>query len=304
MKRTICAMLILLLAGMNSFSQKKNGTIYLEHETIDKTRALWKAFVDGDREKYVGFFTDSIYLITNGQPSDLMPRNDAGDMVTWWKENVENLEIRDNAPAYPDALEYKNAGVWVQDWLLVTGRHIETGINIEMPLHNLYSFNEEGKITSMTNYFDNNILREITGSQDIKENGTVYIHHPYIIQVRKLINSIIDRDLDAWKSFFTEKATFRNLWMESDQTITFDEAAEMTAARMSDTNNKFKIEQMGYPDCVFYELNGYHIVYSWWNITEMRDGKKITYPLMFSHSFNKDGKIFSEFVYASSNHFE
>ncbi len=304
MKKTICALIIALLVGMNSFGQKKNGTIYLEHDAIDKTRALWKAFVDGDREKYVGFFADSIYLIRNGQPSELRAANEAGGMVTWWKNNIENLEVRDNTPAYPDALEYKDAGVWVQDWLLITGRHKATGINIEMPMHNLYSFNDKEKITSMTSYFNNDIFEDIWDSETTKENGKVYIHHPYIIQVRKLINSIIDRDLETWKSFFTDKATFQNLWMESDQTMTFDEAVEMTAERMNDTNYKFKIEQLGYPDCIFYELNGYHIVYSWWNISEMRDGKKITYPIMFSHSFNDDGKIFSEFVYASSNHFE
>ena len=31
-------------------------------------------------------------------------------------------------PAFPDAMEYKEGGTWVQDWLLMTGVHKETGI--------------------------------------------------------------------------------------------------------------------------------------------------------------------------------
>jgi hypothetical protein len=66
------------------------------------------------------------------------------------------------------------------------------------------------------------------------------------------------------------------------------------------------VDERGYPDYLKYEINDSHVVYSWWDVRIVRksDKKKILVPLMLSHTFNKDGKITSEFAYYSSKLFD
>ncbi|MFV0590089.1 MAG: hypothetical protein ACK5M7_01775 [Draconibacterium sp.] len=177
--KSFTILVILTLLCTSSFAQKKNGTVYNEHPDIEKTRLVWKAFVNGDVETYKSFFADSIGLIRNGKYRKLA-KADFGNTVTWWKDNIENLSIKDDTPAYPDAIEYADGGIWVQDWLLVTGTHQESGINLELRIHNLYAFNKEGKIGMLIQYFDDQVLEEINNSGSVQENGKVFINHPYI----------------------------------------------------------------------------------------------------------------------------
>lgn len=302
MRKIVCALMALLLIGVNSYAQKKNGVIYSEHEAIDKTKALWEAFVNADAEKYVSYLADSVFMMSNGNPSKKMAAKEAANGLDWWKNEVEMLKVVDYKPAYPDALEYKGDILWVQDWLLMTGRHIKTGVNIELPIHSMYQFNEDGKIAIMATYFDNDVFEEISESQTTRTNGKVYINHPYILTVRKLMNAYTDRDLETWKSFFTEKAVFMNSMMEYGKSMSLEESARIHEKRLSNKEYKFKVEQVGYPDCIYYEKANNYIVYSWWKTTIMKNGKVYAYPIMLQHSFNDEGKITSEFVYGSSNH--
>mgnify|MGYP000562799504 FL=1 len=57
----------------------------------------------------------------------------------------------------------------------------------------------------------------------------------------------------------------------------------------------------GYPDYLEYEMSDGREVLSWWNYHLIRksDKKRITVPMHFSNSFDKDGKIISEMAYYS-----
>jgi len=70
--------------------------------------------------------------------------------------------------------------------------------------------------------------------------------------------------------------------------------------------DNIKMRQVGYPDCIYYAKDDSYTVYSWWiwSGTSKANGKKFECPLMLSDSFDKDGKIVSEFESYSSNHFE
>jgi hypothetical protein len=71
-------------------------------------------------------------------------------------------------------------------------------------------------------------------------------------------------------------------------------------------NDNIKMRQVGYPDCLYYAKDDSYVVYSWWvwSAISKASGKKIEFPVMLSHSFNKEGKVVSEEAYYSSNHFE
>lgn len=304
MKKNIAILTLILFAGMSAFSQKKNGTVYSEHETIEKTRELWKAVMNGDAEKFRSFFADSAYISNNGADVDPTPNAQIGTGIAYWKNNFDNFNVVDQKPAYPDAIEYKEGGIWVQDWLLVTGIHKETGIVLDLPMHSLYHFNDEGKINTLVRYFNNDVFQEITNSQTTRENGEVYINHPYIVTVRKAMNAFVAKDVDAWSSFFAPNARFTTSFMKLGETQTFEENLEGLKNSFFRDDIKYKVEQVGYPDCVYYDQGNQYVVYAWWKMTIEGNGKKSEFPFMISNNFNDEGKIVFQNVYVSSNHLE
>ena len=298
-----CLLVIVMLCFVLFVSaQKKNGTVFMEHETITKTQQMWQAFQNGDEEGFVSFFADSVYRFVNGDMRHIPSKNMTG-WVKFWRENYENLKIQDAKPAFPDAIEYKEGGVWVQDWLKFTGIHKKTGIRLDLHYHNLYSFNDEGKISSIHLYFNNNIFEEIRNSSRKIENGKVYINHPYIVTVRKLINAYLDEDFEAMESLYSSNAVFSNSAMKLNEFQTLEERKEVVQQSFGEYD-KVKIDQVGYPDCIYYAKNDAYVVYSWWNVTRWKGDKKIEYPVMLSHDFDEDGKIARELVYFSTNHME
>ena len=304
MKKIIVLSLLLLIAGVYSFSQKKNGTIYSEHEAIDKTRELWKALVNGDEVKFRSFFADSAYIINNDQPSQKTANADIGKGLAYWKNNFENFSVADQKPAYPDALEYKEGGIWVQDWLIATGIHKETGVVLNLPVHNMYRFNDEGKITIIVRYFNDNVFEEIAHSQTTRENGEVYINHPYIVTVRKAMNAFVAKDFEKWASFFTPYARFSSITMPVGESMSLEEYKEILTSMYVKEGMKYRVEQVGYPDCIYYEESNQYVVYSWWRMIIDKKDFHYEFPMMLSSDFNDEGKIVRLNVYVSSNHLE
>ncbi|MDX8338032.1 nuclear transport factor 2 family protein [Draconibacterium sp. IB214405] len=300
--KNFAVLLILALIGSSVFSQNKNGTVFNEHETIDVTRDFWNAVKSGDTEKAKTFFADSVMIVRNG--NDWKTTADQfGENTGWWSKNFVKFNVEDSPGAYPDAIEYKDGKIWVQDWLKLTGTHEKTGINLELELHCLYAFNDDGKIAAFIQYYNNNVFEDIRNAQTTRENGKVYINHPYIATVRKLLNTYVAEDVDGLRDFFAENATFSNTAGGFNQSMNLEERAADVANHFA-TRKDIHFEQIGYPDCIFYELNNGFVVYSWWNYsyTDEESGKKVVMPLMLSHSFNDDGKIVQEMAYFSTNH--
>jgi hypothetical protein len=304
MKKITTLLFLLLFVGVNSFSQKKSGTIFSEHEAIGKTKELWKAAVTGDEEKYRSYFADSAYIIRNSNTPPITANAEIGKGLAKWNENYDNLKIEDQKPAYPDAMEYKEGGTWVQDWLIMTGIHKKTGVVLNLPVHNLYSFNEEGKITALISYFDDDVFEEISNSQTTRENGKVYINHPYIVTVRKVINAFVAKDMEKWAANFSPEAKFRTSFMQLGESLNLEENWEAVSGKYFKDDLKFKVEQMGYPDCIYYEKSNQYVVYSWWKMVVVKEGKKYEFPVMLSHDFDEEGKIIFESAHVSLNHLE
>ena len=302
--RKLTVLLLLVLCFGTVFAQTENGTVYSEHEIINKTKQLWKAFQDGDRNTYLSFFADSIALMRNGN-YNVIAKENFGNNVNWWKENIANLSIKDDTPAYPDAIVYKDGGKWVQDWLMITGTHEASGINLELRLHNLYAFNEAGKITMLIQYFDDDVFEDINNSGTVIENGKVFINHPYIVTVRKMVNAYMGKDLKTFMDFYADDAGFSNTAMDWQESINKEEREKDVQQNFADIDD-IKFKQIGYPDCVYYAEGNNYTVYSWWeySFTVKESGKKVVMPIMLSHSFNDDGKVASEIAYFSTNHLE
>lgn len=300
--KKIAIFLILGFVTVSLQAQTKSGTVFSEHPNIETTKAVMKALQEGDQDSFLSFFADTVYQETNGK-GKIDAKETLNGILKYWTA-FDNLKIRDAKPAYPDAIEYKDGGTWVQDWLLITAIHKKTGINVEEPFHHIYRFNDDGKIDVFIGYFNNDIFQEIGNSQTKKENGKVYINHPYINTVRKAMNAICAKDLDTWSGFFAPNVKFSNSMMQWGETFGIEELKEFYINEFAQTES-IKMKEVGYPDCIYYSKGDNYVVYSWYvNTTVMKDGTVREYPVMFSSTFNKDGKIVYSRMYASSNHLE
>ena len=140
MKKGLLLTVVVLFYVLGTYAQKGNGKVFIEHPDIDKTTKLWQSIVDGDKETYASLFSDSAIFIYNGSRNFETLENHL-DGFGWLSEEFEDLKVVNDAPAFPDAIEYKEGGTWVQDWKRMTGIHAKTGIRLNLPIHNLYSFN-------------------------------------------------------------------------------------------------------------------------------------------------------------------
>lgn len=302
MKR-IAILFLLTIVCLGTNAQKKNGTVYSEHELIDKTRALWTAFAAGEESSFLSYYADTVHVFANGQYSKRTQEWFKG-VLKWW-DGVSDKKIVDDKGTYPDAIVYEEGLTTVQDWLRLTGTHDKSGLKINVLVHSIYLFNEEGKIKAIHQYYDDSFFEKIAESMTTKENGKVFINHPYIVTVRKSMNAWASKDLDTWMEFFTPDAKFSNTTMKyGDKPIMREEFRKIWEKEYAEIES-MHMKEMGYPDCIYYEKNDNYVVYSWWSAKiQYKDGKKIEYPIMISFNFNKEGKIESSIAYYSSNHFD
>lgn len=287
------------------FAQKKekNGTIYNEHPAIQMVEEMQQAFVRGDTAKVASYLSDDFRAINGmnddpdyeGQTKQSFARSAMG-----WKNNVDYLAISRSPGAYPDALEYKDEdfNLWVQTWDQITGVHKGTGVKLDMPLHRLFKIDTDNKISMIITYDDGSVWRDMRDARRTRKNGVLYDQHENINTVRKMMAAIEHGDMENVFINFTENATFTNLDMPIGESNTLEQEKEA----FKDFNNTWDIVRLdivGYPDYLEYDINNSKVVQSWWNLTVKRksDGKNVTIPAMFIHRFNDDGKITRESGY-------
>jgi len=299
--KKLSILLLLIILGISVNAQKKSGVMYGEHEAINTTRAMWSTLIDGDRDAFVNYFADSVLYYYNGVPKTY-PKETMGSFVSFWS-GFENLEISDDHESFPDVLKYPDR-TFVQDWLKFSGTHVLTGLNKDVNIHNIYGFDEAGKINEMYCYYDAKFIDEVKNASRTLENGKNYSSHPYIVKVRKMFNAYLAQDLDKWESFFVPNARFSYSHMKVGEATDLKSRKEVLQDAF-DEGIKITLTQVGFPDCIYYEDTGIYTVYSWWTYRAVNaDGKIVEAPMMYSHTLNKDGMITSQFGYYSLNHFE
>lgn len=303
MKKIVCLM-VLGFSVLLVNAQKESGIVYSEHDGINKTRALWAAFLKGDKETYLSFYADSVWNGNNG-PVDRKTREQFAGMMAWWNKEFKNLAITDDKPAFPDAIQYKDGGLFVQDWLRITGTHEKSGINVNWPFHNVYHFNEDGKIDVLLQYYNDDLFTEIDNSAKTVENGTIYINHPHIVTVRKLVNAYCNEDIETMLKYYSPDAIFTDLSNKVDVVTSLKDKMNSNRSTFADLSD-IRLEQIGYPDCIYYAKGDLYTVYSWWSLSfTNNDGKKYSkIPVMLSHTFDKEGRIAYENIYLSTNHLQ
>lgn len=133
-------------------------------------------------------------------------------------------------------------------------------------------------------------------SQTVKENGTIYIEHPYINVVLQSTKDYVANNFSRISDYYSDTAKW---WASGlEDFVPIADAIEMWKSDYKFFDN-ISMNQMGYPDFLHYVKGDVKVVQSWWiwKGKSKKSGKTVTIYLVQFDEFNKDGKIIMEYIY-------
>jgi len=133
-------------------------------------------------------------------------------------------------------------------------------------------------------------------SQSTKENGIIYITHPYIDVVNKSVKAYLGKDVATFTGIYSDTAKFWVSGMVKPIPI-----AEAFKEWMTDFDyySDIKLTTVGYPDYLHYKDKDQKYVQSWWQWsgTSKKTGAVVKIDFVQFDSFNSAGKIIDEGLY-------
>jgi len=291
MKNILYLLSFLFVFSLNA-QKNKNGNLYDKHPGIDLVASFNKAYAEGDTDKASEILHDDVQWLDGNTNNtvwggkDRILRN-----INNFKNNFNYVSFNDSPGAYPDALEYKKDGNWVQSWFNVYGVHKVTGIELDHPVLRIYGLNDDStKIVGIIEYSNKRNFDQITNARTDMKNGTIYMSHQHINTVRKVQFAYQNGDVENAISFFHENATINDI--NESKIMNMDETLERDGKMFADWTVTDLIE-VGYPDYLEYDWRDSKVVLSWWTFKMKRksDGKEVDVPVHFSDRFDNEGKI-------------
>lgn len=142
----------------DSNSDRTNGTIYNHHEYINTVRKMMYAFENDDFDKAYSYYDENARFVNSSSPdleSIPLAEQKEIDKKFFDKYDIENVQI----VGYPDYLHYEmgDAHVVLSWWNIHLKRKTDKKAVI-LPIHYQMYFNEDGKITRETAYYNPKLL--------------------------------------------------------------------------------------------------------------------------------------------------
>ena len=125
MKKNILTFISLFI-GIASFSQEKNGTIYIKHPNIDIVKKAMDAYLKKDDATNMQIYSDTAKWWVSGQMEKPIGIKEA---IKMWNTDFDYYDsIKLKPVGYPDYLEYtKDNSQVVQSWWQWSGKSKKTG---------------------------------------------------------------------------------------------------------------------------------------------------------------------------------
>ena len=141
----------------DSFYERKNGTIYINHEHINTVRKLQYAFANGDVDKAFSFFHENAVFIdineTYNMTLDEIRARDAKMLAGWAIDGLDES-------GYPDYLEYDwQDSKTVQSWWRFRMSRSSDGKKVVIPVLFIDDFDNDGKIIRRNAYWNASLLK-------------------------------------------------------------------------------------------------------------------------------------------------
>ena len=141
------------------FSERKNGTLYSQHEYINKVRRMMAAFENKDLEKAYSYFDEKCTFTSLEMPrGESMSLDELKESHKGFYENFEITSI--DVVGYPDLLHYEIGGndMTVQSWWNFRLIRKSDNKKIVMPAMYTHDFDDNGKIERSNGYFSTKVL--------------------------------------------------------------------------------------------------------------------------------------------------
>ena len=233
MKRIITvAFATMLFLNVNA-QKKANGKMYIDHPAIDLVENVMQMFVNGD-ENLANFLDDDFKTrsgVSTNKSDEGSTKEEFLNQSRWMSNNFDNLSITRDSPAYPDAIEYKDSGTWVQTWERLYGVNKTTGFIHEMAFGNGgTSVDPTGIITYLT--------PNSTGSNATLYNQTYY----------KVIDDNSATNKDTTRNKMEVRHTAGNKYTDIVCTCTLDYGEPTGQAAFDNTTNfngDFVFDELG-----------------------------------------------------------
>jgi len=140
----------------------------------------------------------------------------------------------------------------------------------------------------------------VSYSQEIKENGTIYINHPYINAVNASVKAYLAKDDAANRKIYADTAKFWVSGMGMSKPMGLNDMLKTWDADF-DKYDSISLKTVGYPDYLHYVDMDAKVVQSWWHWSgkSKTTGKWTDVDFVEFDVFNKDGKISYETSYGN-----
>lgn len=141
-----------------SFSDRSNGTIYNHHENINTVRKAVYAFENSDLDKALSYYSEDARFLNSND--DMNEPGTLDNVKVIRQEFLDAFQIKSiEMVGYPDYLEYEMGnGRSVLSWWNFHLIRKADKKEIVLPMHMNDDFDEDGKITSETIYFNRALL--------------------------------------------------------------------------------------------------------------------------------------------------
>ena len=152
MKKNILLFISLCLFSIASFSQEKNGTIYITHPNIDIVKKAMDAYLKKDDATNMQIYSDTAKVWVSGQMEKPIGIKEA---IKMWDTDFDYYDsIKLKPVGYPDYLEYvKDNSKIVQSWWQWSGKSKKTGETVKIDFVQFDDF-KNGKIVFEYSYGD------------------------------------------------------------------------------------------------------------------------------------------------------
>ena len=297
--------LLILFPTIIIAQKNNNGKVYDQHPALDIAEKFGQAWISGDTETLKSLVGEDFRM---GSAMNTNPNYEGGDIndligqSSWMTNNFVNISLRNKGQAYPDAIEYKRSGLFVQTFQEFIAWDKNNGFKIKTPFNAIFVFDKKGEKIIRFWWADNRaVWQNWNLSRQTIKNGTIYKDHPNIGKVRLVYYNVEQGNLDATFENFSKNARI----YDSNLIDKEYNSLEVHIQNVGSIFSQFEVislDEVGYPDYMDYEGDG-GVAYIWMNFTlkNKKTNKIVNLPVHSQMWFSEEGMIVREDLYYNAN---
>ena len=303
MKRLL--FLLVLVPAMTLAQKNNNGKVYDKHPALDIAEKFGQAWITGDAETLNSLVGEGFKMVNSMNTNPNYKGGDINNLIgqaNWMKNNFVNISLKNRGQAYPDAIEYKRSGLFVQTFQEFIAWDKSNGFKIKTPFNAIFVFDKKGEKIMRFWWADNTaVWQKWNLSRQTIKNGTIYKDHPNLGKVRLIYYNVEQGDLEATFENFSKNARIYDSNLVDKEYNSLEDHIQNVGNIFSQFE-VISLDEVGYPDYMDYEGDG-GVAYIWMNfkLKNKKTDKIVNLPVHSQMWFSDEGMIVREDVYYNAN---